>query len=201
MLLLRSTGDSPALALLRANRTGILISCIMLALAPFLYVALDVLLFRVFKRRLDTATVRQSILAFTLISSILLFLVGIVAWGGGLWRAELPQLWGRYNADIQQIEAGTLEHMTVLLDEKTTPASMPGAPSDELTVHRRIAAGPDSDWEWVTLRFPDAMEFEPEPDNFVVIGQTYDWNWENVQQYEVYFTSEFHLVETITPVL
>lgn len=200
LLLLRAAGESPALDLLRAYRTGLLLTCALMVLAPFLFAALDVLLFCVFRRKRDAVTAMLSIPAFTLLSSIMLVLIVIVAWGGGLWRAELPEIWGQYNADVRQIEAGELEHMTLLLDEKSTPNSLPGAPSDELTVHHRGASGPDTDFKWMTLRFPDALGFEPVPDSFVVIGKTCAWNWEHQQRYEVFFTSELRLVDAIVPV-
>ena len=200
LLLLRSTQDSPALALLRAYRVGVLVSCVLFILAPFLYVALDILLFRVFRRKRDIVTAFLSIPAFTVLSLVMLFSIVVVAWGGGLWRAEMPKLYGQYTADIRQMESGTLEHMTVLLDENSVPGYMPGGPSDELTLHRRGASGPDSDFEWVILRFPDGLDFTPNPEGFVVIGETFGWNWDHGQKYEVFYTSEFHLVETITPI-
>ena len=100
----------------------------------------------------------------------------------------------------RQIKAGELEQMTLLLDEKSVPDHMPGAPSDDLTLHRRGASGRDTDFEWVTLRFPDALDFTPVPNNFCVVGQTWGWNWEHVQRYQVSYTTNFHLVTEIAPV-
>lgn len=200
LLLLGDFEKSPALALLRAYRAGHLISSSLALLAPFLYGALVVWLFRVWGHKLGRKTSLLSIPAFTILAGVLLLSVAAGAWGAVLWRAELPKLCVQYSADVRQIEAGELEHMTLLLDEKSTPHPMPGAPSDELTVHHRGASGPDTDFQWMTLRFPDALEFTPVPDSFVVIGGTYDWNWEHVQRYQVSYTSEFHLVVEITPV-
>ena len=90
--------------------------------------------------------------------------------------------------------------MTLLLDEKSVPDHMPGAPSDDLTLHRRGASGRDTDFEWVTLRFPDALDFTPVSDSFCVVGQTWGWNWANVQRYQVSYTTNFHLVTEITPI-
>ena len=200
LLLLRATPDSPALALLRAYHAGHLIACSLALLAPFLYGTLVVWRFRVWGRKLGRKTALLSIPALTILAGVLLLSVVVGAWGVVLWRAELPKLCVQYSADIRQIEAGELEQMTLLLDEKSVPDHMPGAPSDDLTLHRRGASGRDTDFEWVTLRFPDALDFTPVSDSFCVVGQTWGWNWANVQRYQVSYTSNFHLVVEITPI-
>ena len=62
------------------------------------------------------------------------------------------------------------------------------------------ALGPDTDFKWVDLRFPDTLGFALVPDSFCVAGQTWGWNWANVQRYRVSYTSNFHLVTEITPI-
>jgi len=200
LLLLRSTQDSLTLALLRAYRAGILLTCIAAVLVPFLFAALDILLFRRWQRKLEKGSVLLSVLPFSFLSLVLLVGVTACAWGICLWRAGLPGLYIQYGSEIQQVESGNLEHMTVLLDEGSIPDQMPGAQSDEMTLHRRGAVGPDSGWEWITLRIPDGLDFKPIPQSFPIIGQTWGWNWDNKQKYEVFYTSEFHLVESIVPV-
>lgn len=200
LLFLRNTGENPALDLLRAYRTGILCTCILCVLAPFLFIALDILLFRRWGRRMKADTIMVSIPFVIWLSLICLVLVVVCAWAGALWRAELPKLCVQYSADIRQIETGELERMTLLLDEKSVPDHMPGAPSDDLTLHRRGAAGRDTNFEWVTLRFPDGLDFTPVPDSFCVVGQTWGWNWEHVQRYQVSYTTNFHLATAITPI-
>ena len=164
------------------------------------YGTLVVWRFRVWGRKLGRKTALLSIPALTILAGILLLSVVVGAWGVVLWRAELPKLCVQYSADIRQIEAGELEQMTLLLDEKSVPDHMPGAPSDDLTLHRRGASGRDTDFEWVTLRFPDTLDFTPVPNSFCVVGQTWGWNWANVQRYQVSYTSNFHLVVEITPI-
>lgn len=201
LFLLGMAQENPALALLRAYRAGHVISCVLAAAAPFVYGALVLWLFRVWGQKMDPKTVLLSLPAFTVLAFLFLISITVGAWGVVLWRAELPQLCVQYSAEIRQSEGREgLEHMTLLLDEGTAPDHMPGAPSDDLTLHRRGALGPDTGYEWMTLRFPDALDFTPAPDSFVVVGRTYGWNWEHQQKYEVYYTSEFHLVNTIIPV-
>ncbi|NBI65941.1 hypothetical protein D1646_03760 [Pseudoflavonifractor sp. 60] len=200
LFLLAMSQENPALALLRVYRAGYMISCVLATAAPFVYGALVLWLFRVWGRKMDPKTVLLSLPAFIVLAGLLLIVVTVGGWGVMLWRAELPQLCVQYSAEIRQLEAGELEHMTLLLDEGSSPKPMPGAPSDDLTLHCRGALGRDTGYEWITLHIPDALEFTPVPDSFVTPGQTYGWNWENQQKYEVYYTSEFHLVETITPV-
>lgn len=201
LLLLVADGWSPALDLLRAYRAGALFACVLCVLAPFLFIALNILLFRLWGRRMKADTVMISIPFVIWLSLICLVLVAACAWAGALWRAELPKRCVQYSADIRQIEGETLEHMTLLLDEDSTSDHMPGAPSNDLTLHRRGALGRDTGYEWITLRIPDALEFTPVPDSFVTPGQTYGWNWEHIQRYQVSYTSNFHLVTEITPIL
>lgn len=129
----------------------------------------------------------------------LLPLIGILMWAA-LAPGGTCTFCDEITADIRQIEGGNLESITVLLDERSAPDAVFRDNPEGWQVPQRIVLGPDTDFEWVTLRFPDALGFASVPDSFVVIGQTRSWNWEHARRYRVSYTSNFHLVVDITPV-
>lgn len=198
ILLLFPSGECAALALLRAYWIGRTVFSALALLSPVLFLGLTGLLYWLTARKLDPEIREHIHLAPFFLIPILLPLIGILMWSA-LPPGGTCAFCDEIAADIRQIEAGELEEMTVLLDERSVPESISGVSSDELTLHRRSAARLDGNFGWVTLRFPDGLDFTPVPDSFVVIGQTYDWNREHVQRYEITYTTNFRLVVSAAP--
>ena len=84
--------------------------------------------------------------------------------------------------------------------ERSSPDSLFQDAPEGWRVTWRKGLGPDTGFQWVSLRFSDALDFTPVPERFVVTGQTYDWNWTHAQRYEVTYTTQFHLVVSAVPV-
>lgn len=165
-------------------------------LSPLSFLGLTLLLYWRTARSLDPEARKETRLAPFLLVPFLLPLVGIL-----MWSALAPGAFCKQAAaDIRQIETGELERMTVLLDERVTPDTLFQDGPEGWQVTRRKVLGPDTGFGWVSLRFSDALDFTPVPEGFVVIGQTYDWNWTHAQRYEITYTTNFHLVVSAVPV-
>ena len=164
-------------------------------LSPLSFLGLTLLLYWRTARSLDPKIRKETRLAPFLLVPFLLPLVGIL-----MWSALSPDAFCKQAAaDIRQIEGGELERMTVLLDERVTPDPLFRDAPEGWQVTQRKVLGPDTGFGWVSLRFSDALDFTPVPERFVVIGQTYDWNWTHAQRYEITYTTNFHLVVSAAP--
>ena len=196
ILLLCSTGERSALALLRAYWTGRMICGGLALLSPALFLGLTFLLYWRTARRLDPELRRQNRLAPLILLPVCLPLAGIVMWSALAPGGSLA-FCNQAAADIRQIETGELERVTVLLEERSSPDSLFQDAPEGWQVEQRTALGPV---RRVSLRFSDALDFTPVPERFVVTGQTYDWNWTHAQRYQVRYTTNLHLAVEITPV-
>ena len=199
ILLLCSTGERSALALLRAYWTGRMICGGLALLSPALFLGLTFLLYWRTARRLDPELRRQNRLASLILLPVCLPLAGIVMWSALAPGGSLA-FCNQAAADIRQIETGELERVTVLLEERSSPDSLFQDAPEGWRVTWRKGLGPDTGFQWVSLRFSDALDFTPVPERFVVTGQTYDWNWTHAQRYEITYTTQFHLVVSAVPV-
>lgn len=199
ILLLFSAGEPTVLALLRAYWTGYTVYSVLAALSPLPFLGLTWLLYRLTARRLDREIRSQSRNAPLVLMPFILPAIGILMWSA-LAPGGTCAFCEEIAADIRQVEGENLESITVLLDERSAPDTTFRDNPEGWQVSQRIVLGPDTNFEWVTLRFPDTLNFTPVPDSFVVIGGTCDWNWEHAQRYQVRCTSNFRLVTEITPV-
>ena len=190
ILLLCSTGERSALALLRAYWTGRMICGGLALLSPALFLGITFLLYWRTARRLDPELRRQNRLAPLILLPVCLPLAGIAP-GGSLAFCNQAA------AVLRQIETGELERVTVLLEERSSPDSLFQDAPEGWQVEQRTALGPV---QRVSLRFSNALDFTPVPERFVVTGQTYDWNWTHAQRYEITYTTQFHLVVSAVPV-
>lgn len=193
LLLLFQSGERSVLTLLRCWWRGRMAYSVLVLLSPLLFLGLTLLLYWRTARSLDPEVRKETRLAPFLLVPFLLPLVGIL-----MWSAPAPGAFCKQAAaDIRQIETGVLERVTVLLDERSSPDSLFQDAPEGWQVEQRTALGPV---QRVSLRFSDALDFTPVPGRFVVIGQTYDWNWTHAQRYEITYTTQFHLVVSAVPV-
>ena len=199
ILLLFAGEEGSALSLLRAYWTGYTVYSVLAALSPLPFLGLTWLLYWLTARKLDREIRSQSRSAPLILMPFILPAIGILMWSA-LAPGGTCAFCEEIAADIRQIEGENLESITVLLDERSAPDTTFRDNPEGWQVSQRIVLGPDTNFEWVTLRFPDTLNFTPVPDSFVVIGGTCDWNWEHAQRYQVRCTSNFRLVTEITPV-
>ncbi|NBI09346.1 hypothetical protein D1641_04835 [Colidextribacter sp. OB.20] len=199
ILLLFSAGEPSALVLLRAYWTGRMTFSVLALLSPLLFLGLTLLLYWLTARRLDPEIRKQNRLAPFILMPFLLPFIGIL-----MWAALVPggtcAFCDEIAADIQQIEAGETQWMTVFISGQSHPDPLFTDQPEGWQVTRRTIFSPGDGWGGITLRFPEALESTLDPEGFVVIGRAYDQSWDGVQWYEVSYTSNFQLVVEITPV-
>ena len=196
LLLTCPAQGSHALAILRAYWAGYLFQAVLGLLSPLIFAALIALAAWFMSRKLDPKTRKEARLAPFLLTP--LFLPLFAAMMPGMLSADGPlALCGLAQADIQQIEAGGTQRMTVFISGQSHPDLLF---TDQPEVARRSIFSPDDGRGGITLRFPEALESTLDPEGFVVTGRAYDQSWDGVQWYEVSYTTNFQLAVEIAPV-
>lgn len=193
ILLLFAGEEGSALALLRAYWTGYAVYSVLAALSPLPFLGLTWLLYWLTARKLDPELRRQTRNAPLVLMPFILPAIGILVWSSLAPNGTCVRC-DEIMADTQQIEAGQTEHMTVFLHAHSAPDTTFKDNPKGWRVNQRTVFGPDTGQRGIVLRFPEALDSALSPEGLA--GDS----WNSVQWYEVYFTSEFHLVERITPV-
>lgn len=193
LLLVCPAQGSPALAILRAYRAGYLFQAVLGLLSPLIFGALIALISRFLSRKPDPQARKETRLAPFVLAPLFLPLFAVLMWstldsGGPFAQCDLVQ------ADIQQIEAGTTERMTVFISGRSASDTLFTDQPEGWQVTRRTVFGPDTGRSGITLRFPEALEAALDPEGFALDS------WENAQWYELSCTANFHLVVEIMPV-
>lgn len=193
LLLICPAQGSPALAILRAYWAGYLFQAVLGLLSPLIFAALIALISWFMSRKLDPKTRKEARLAPFLLAP--LFLPLFVAMMPGMLSADGPlALCDLTQADIQQIEAGQSEHMTVFIHAHSVPDTVFQDNPEGWRVNQRTVFGPDTGRRGMVLRFPEVLESELAPEGLALDS------WDSVQWYEVSCTDNFHLAVEITPV-
>ena len=143
-----------------------------------------------------TAARRRGSLAGLLV----LFLVGYGALAGAMLVSEdIPGLRAMAQEDLEQLDRGALESATLWLGAKRQPAGLPDPLGENgptpLTRYRGIGDGTDSQWD--DFYVPNALGFDPAPEELYNQEQSIQWNEANSAQFQVSYTTNFHLVVEI----
>lgn len=193
VLLLVPSEEVAALILLRACQAGYLFHAVLGLLSPLIFVVFAALISRFMCRNLAPKARKEHRMASFLLAPFFLPLFAALMWGT-LGSGGTIALYDLAQADIQQIEAGMTEHMTVFISGRSAPDALFTGHPEGWQVKRRTVFGPDTGRSGITLRFPEALESTLDPEGFALES------WDNARWYEVTFTSGFHLVVEIMPV-
>lgn len=121
---------------------------------------------------------------------------GYIAAQEGIWTSP-----AQARADLQQLEADTLEEAEVWFAPDSRPASLPGPyEAEDSPVLLLHAMGADTGYAWRRLYLPRETPLSPGPERPFDETQPLDWNQEHAQRYQVRYTTNLHLAVEITPV-
>ncbi|MCI8870609.1 MAG: hypothetical protein HFF39_08735 [Lawsonibacter sp.] len=115
---------------------------------------------------------------------------------------DILSLPGLARADLEEIEAGQTQTLTVWISPKSRPARLPGpytAGQKSLSTRYGII-GWDTGGAWVMVYVPDGMDFSLTGTRLYQEDKNQAWNMENAQRFSVSFTSRLKVVTEITPV-
>jgi len=115
---------------------------------------------------------------------------------------EVPALYKKTQADIAQLEAGQCETVTVWLSPKVREWHIDGpySSSQPPLLTRYGAVSDETGGRWIDLFVPHGMDFALDGDKLYNENRSIQWNAENAQMYEVSYTSNLFLIDSITPV-
>lgn len=193
ILLLFAGEEGSTLALLRAYWTGYAVYSGLAALSPLPFLGLTWLLYWLTARTLAPEIRSQSRSAPLVLMPFILPAMGILMWSALAPNGTCARC-GEIMEDIQQIEAGQSEHMTVFIHAHSAPDTIFKDNPEGWRVNQRTVFGPDTGPRGMVLRFPEALESELDPEGLALDS------WDSVQWYEVSYTANLHLVVEITPV-
>ena len=113
-------------------------------------------------------------------------------------QVHIPEL----QAELEQVERGSLETAEVWIHPKAVAAHLPGMGGEgyQSLARNYHVIGADTGGEWVEVFVPDALGFSLNMERPYRERQTVLWNLEHAQRYQISYTSNFHLVTEITPV-
>lgn len=191
-------GTTPALALLYACRLWYLLLLATGVFGPLLTVAACVFTFVSGVRgKIPSAMVKLSI--YLMVFSV--FLEGLSCYGI-LFKEKVPSLLVEARQDIQQLEEGRTEQVTVWLSPKTWPYRLPGpyTKGQPYPATRYGGISFETEGEWVWFYIPKGLDFSLDPEHLYDETQNIVWNEANAQQYLLTYTTNFRLVVSAEPV-
>ena len=114
---------------------------------------------------------------------------------------DIPSLWRQGREDAAQAESSRLETVTVWLHPRSAPASLSGPfPADEekpFTLYGGISEETDEEWELFYI--PNNLEFSLDADALYQENKSVSWNEKYARQYQIHYTTNFHLVFSVEP--
>lgn len=131
---------------------------------------------------------------------LVLFLVGYGTLAGAMLVSEdIPGLRAMAQEDLEQLDRGALDSANLWLGANRQPAGLPGPLGEDsptpLTRYRGI--GDETGRQWEDFYVPDALGFDPAPEELYNQEQSIQWNEANAAQFQVRYTTNFHLVAEI----
>jgi len=138
------------------------------------------------------------------LAGAVLFFYYIVLFEGGATSVPIdPQVHiPAVQAELEQLERGDLESAVVWIHPKASTAHLPGpwGGSYQSPVRNYHIISFDTGGQWVEIYVPETLGFSLNLERPYRGSQSIDWNLEHAQRYEVFYTSNYHLVEKIIPV-
>jgi len=114
---------------------------------------------------------------------------------------EVPALYGKTRSDIARIEAGQCETVTVWLSPKVREWHIDGPYSSgqPALLTRYGAVSDETGGQWVNLFVPYGLDFQLDEDRLYDENRSIQWNAEHAQMYEVTYTPDLFLIDSIAP--
>ena len=186
--------STDALGLLKACRNWCFALCLLMVLGAALTIAVTVFSAKTLWKKPET---RGMVKAALEMGGVILFLEAIVL-GAMVFRGDVLTTITGAQADIQQIQSGELETVTVWIYPGSTTAHLPGPyGSGQPSPLVKYYASDSSLQSWDPDWFPVEMGCEPE--STYRASKDRSWNAENVRQYTLSCTSRLKFVVEAIP--
>lgn len=122
--------------------------------------------------------------------------------GGAMLAIEdVPGLWMEAGADLEQINTGNLQEVTVWLSPKASSGKLPGpyteGQPEPVTVYGGI--GEDTGGRWMHFYVPDCLDFSLDQDALYRENESIQWNEQHAQRYRLLVTENFQLAVSVEP--
>lgn len=122
--------------------------------------------------------------------------------GGAMLAIEdVPGLWMEAGADLEQVNTGNLQEVTVWLSPKASSGKLPGpyteGQPEPVTIYGGI--GEDTGGRWMHFYVPDCLHFSLDQDALYHENESIQWNEQHAQRYRLLVTENFRLAVFVEP--